>query len=168
MASLNKVMLIGNLGRDPEVRYMSSGDPVATLALATTSVWNDKNGQRQESTEWHRVIFFGKQAEICQQYLKKGSSIYVEGKIQTRKWTDNSGAERYSTDIRGDLMQMLGGRNSNTSQQGEDMHFDAQHSRDMNHTRSQQSNPSSRPAPPRRQEPQTIHAITDLDDDIPF
>lgn len=168
MASLNKVMLIGNLGRDPEVRYMSSGDPVATLALATTSVWNDKNGQRQESTEWHRVIFFGKQAEICQQYLKKGSSIYVEGKIQTRKWTDNSGTERYSTDIRGDLMQMLSGRNSNTSQQGEDMPFDAQHVRDMNHTSAPSSEPSSRPAPHRRQETQHIPAITDLDDDIPF
>ena len=168
MASLNKVMLIGNLGRDPEIRYMSSGDPVATLALATTSVWNDKNGQKQESTEWHRVIFFGKQAEICQQYLKKGSSIYVEGKIQTRKWTDNSGTERYSTEIRGDLMQMLGGRNSNASPQDGDIPFDAQHGRDMNHTRSQQSNPSSRPAPPSRQEQQTIHAITDLDDDIPF
>jgi len=119
MASLNKVMLIGNLGRDPEVRYMSSGDPVATLALATTSVWNDKNGQRQESTEWHRVIFFGKQAEICQQYLKKGSSIYVEGKIQTRKWTDNQGIEKFTTEIVlqnfNSTLQILDSRDRNSS-----------------------------------------------------
>jgi single-strand DNA-binding protein len=147
---------------------MPSGDPVATLALATTSVWNDKNGQKQESTEWHRIVFFGRQAEICQQYLKKGSSLYVEGKIQTRKWTDNSGAERYSTEIRGDLMQMLGGRNSSASPQDGDIPFDAQHGGDMNHTSAPSSEPSSRPAPPRRQETQPIPAITDLDDDIPF
>lgn len=110
MASVNKVILIGNLGRDPEVRYMPSGDAVATLNLATTEKWKDKSGEAQEQTEWHRVSFFGRQAEICGEYLRKGSSIYVEGRLQTRKWTDKDGNERYTTEIRGDRMQMLGGR----------------------------------------------------------
>jgi single-strand DNA-binding protein len=110
MASVNKVILIGNLGRDPEVRYMPSGDAVATLNLATTEKWKDKNGEAQEQTEWHRISFFGRQAEICGEYLRKGSSIYVEGRLQTRKWTDKDGNERYTTEIRGDRMQMLGGR----------------------------------------------------------
>jgi single-strand DNA-binding protein len=166
MASLNKVMLIGNLGRDPEIRYMPSGDPVATLALATTSVWNDKNGQKQETTEWHRIVFFGRQAEICQQYLKKGSSLYVEGKIQTRKWVDQSGTERYSTEIRGDLMQMLGGRGQNTQDMpasaGADVPFEG--------SQEHPSSSASHPAPPRRQETTTprVVPVTDLDDDIPF
>jgi len=110
MASVNKVILIGNLGRDPEVRYMPSGDAVANLNLATTEKWKDKNGEQQEQTEWHRVAFFGRQAEICGEYLKKGSSVYIEGRLQTRKWTDKDGVDRYSTEIRGDRMQMLGGR----------------------------------------------------------
>jgi len=110
MASVNKVILIGNLGRDPEVRYLPSGDAVANLNLATTEKWKDKNGDQQEQTEWHRVAFFGRQAEICGEYLKKGSSVYVEGRLQTRKWTDKDGNERYTTEIRGDRMQMLSGR----------------------------------------------------------
>jgi single-strand DNA-binding protein len=110
MASVNKVILIGNLGRDPEVRYMPSGDAVATLNVATTEKWKDKNGESQEQTEWHRVAFFGRQAEICGEYLRKGSQIYVEGRLQTRKWTDKDGNERYTTEIRGDRMQMLGSR----------------------------------------------------------
>src|SRR4249920_2923842 len=110
MASVNKVILIGNLGRDPEVRYLPSGDAVANLNVATTEKWKDKNGEQQEQTEWHRVAFFGRQAEICGEYLKKGSSVYIEGRLQTRKWTDKDGVERYSTEIRGDRMQMLGGR----------------------------------------------------------
>jgi len=114
MASVNKVILIGNLGRDPEVRYLPSGDAVATLSVATTERWKDKNGEQQEQTEWHRVSFFGRQAEICGEYLRKGSQIYVEGRLQTRKWTDKEGKERYSTEIRGDRMQMLGGRGAGT------------------------------------------------------
>ena len=110
MASVNKVILIGNLGRDPEVRYLPSGDAVANLNIATTEKWKDKSGEQQEQTEWHRVAFFGRQAEICGEYLKKGSSVYIEGRLQTRKWTDKDGVERYSTEIRGDRMQMLGGR----------------------------------------------------------
>jgi single-strand DNA-binding protein len=110
MASVNKVILIGNLGRDPEVRYLPSGDAVANLNVATTEKWKDKNGEQQEQTEWHRVAFFGRQAEICGEYLHKGSQVYIEGRLQTRKWTDKDGNERYTTEIRGDRMQMLGGR----------------------------------------------------------
>jgi single-strand DNA-binding protein len=110
MASVNKVILIGNLGRDPELRYMPSGDAIANLRIATTDTWKDKNGDKQEATEWHTVVFFGKQAEICGQYLKKGSQIYVEGSLRTRKWQDKEGNDRYSTEVRGDRMQMLGGR----------------------------------------------------------
>lgn len=110
MASLNKVMLIGNLGRDPEIRYMPSGDAMANLNIATTDNWKDKGGEKQERTEWHRVVMFGKLAEITGEYLKKGSQIYIEGRLQTRKWTDKSNVERYTTEIVADRMQMLGGR----------------------------------------------------------
>jgi len=110
MASVNKVILIGNLGRDPEVRYMPSGDAVANITIATTETWKDKSGEKQEQTEWHRVAMFGKTAEIAGEYLKKGSQVYIEGKLQTRKWTDKEGQERYTTEIRADRMQMLGSR----------------------------------------------------------
>lgn len=110
MASVNKVILIGNLGADPEVRYMPSGEAVVNLRLATTDTWKDKDGNKQEATEWHRVSFFGRQAEVCGQYLKKGSQIYVEGSIRTRKYQDKDGQEKYATEIRGDRMQMLGSR----------------------------------------------------------
>lgn len=111
MASLNKVILIGHLGADPELRYLPNGDAVANLRLATTETWKDKaTGNKQEATEWHRVSFFGRPAEICGQYLKKGAAIYVEGSIRTRKWQDKDGQDRYTTEIRGDQMKMLGGR----------------------------------------------------------
>lgn len=111
MASVNKVILVGNLGRDPETRYMPSGEAVCTFSLATTETWKDKaTGERKEATEWHRVVFFGRQAEIAAQYLRKGSSVYIEGSLRTRKWTDQSGQERYTTEIRGDVMRMLGSR----------------------------------------------------------
>ena len=110
MASVNKVILVGNLGADPEVRYMPSGEAVVNLRLATTDTWKDKDGNKQESTEWHRVAFFGRQAEVCGQYLRKGSQIYVEGSIRTRKYTDKDGAEKYATEVRGERMQMLGSR----------------------------------------------------------
>jgi single-strand DNA-binding protein len=110
MASVNKVILVGNLGADPEIRYLPSGEAVANLRLATTDTWKDKDGNKQEATEWHRISFFGRQAEVCGQYLKKGSQIYVEGSIRTRKWQDKEGQDRYSTEIKGDRMQMLGGR----------------------------------------------------------
>ncbi len=110
MASVNKVILIGNLGRDPEVRYMPSGDAMCNLNLATTDTWRDKSGEKQEKTEWHRVVMFGKQAEIAGEYLKKGSPVYIEGRLQTRKWTDKEGQDRYTTEIVADRMQMLGSR----------------------------------------------------------
>jgi single-strand DNA-binding protein len=111
MASVNKVILVGNLGADPETRYLPSGDAVANIRLATTDRYKDKSsGEFKELTEWHRVAFFGRLAEIVNEYLKKGSSVYIEGRIRTRKWTDQSGQERYSTEIVADQMQMLGGR----------------------------------------------------------
>jgi single-strand DNA-binding protein len=111
MASVNKVILVGNLGADPETRYLPSGDAVANIRLATTDRYKDKtSGEMKELTEWHRVSFFGRLAEIVNEYLKKGSSVYIEGRIRTRKWTDQSGQEKYSTEIVADQMQMLGGR----------------------------------------------------------
>lgn len=110
MASLNKVMLIGNLGRDPEVRYMPNGDAVANFSIATTENYKDKNGDKQERTEWHNIVCYRRLGEIAGQYLKKGRSVYIEGKIQTRKWQDKEGKDRYTTEIIADEMKMLGGR----------------------------------------------------------
>ena len=111
MASVNKVILVGNLGADPEVRYLPSGDAVANIRLATTDRYKDKtSGEMKEATEWHRVSFFGRLAEIVNEYLKKGSSVYIEGRIRTRKWQAQDGTDRYSTEIVAEQMQMLGGR----------------------------------------------------------
>jgi single-strand DNA-binding protein len=111
MASLNKVMIIGNLGRDPEVRYTADQAAIANISLATTSSWKDKNsGEKKEETEWHRVVFYGKLAEIVGQYAKKGRPLYVEGRLKTRKWTDKDGVEKYTTEIVADQMQLLGNR----------------------------------------------------------
>lgn len=154
MASVNKVILVGNLGRDPEMRYLPSGDAVANLAIATTEKYKDKSGEMQEATEWHRVAFFGKTAEVCGQYLKKGSQIYVEGSLRTRKWQDKDGNDRYTTEIRGDRMQMLGGKSS-----GGSADYDAP----------MESAPRSQPAKtanaPARQ---SGSGFDDMDDDIPF
>jgi single-strand DNA-binding protein len=109
MGSVNKVILVGNLGRDAELRYTPGGAPVATLNMATTEVWNDKGGQRQERTEWHRVVLWGKTAESLSEYLTKGKQIYVEGRLQTRKWEDKDGKERYTTEVRGDRVVLLSG-----------------------------------------------------------
>jgi single-strand DNA-binding protein len=110
MASVNKAIIVGNLGRDPETRYMPNGEAVTNIAVATTETWKDKNsGEKKEATEWHRITFYRKLAEVVAQYMKKGSSIYVEGRLQTRKWTDKDGVERYTTEIIADSMQMLGG-----------------------------------------------------------
>src|SRR5687768_13987874 len=110
MASVNKVILIGNLGRDPETRYMPDGGAITNISIATTDVWKDKAGEKQEKTEWHRVAFFGKLAEIAGEYLKKGSQVYVEGRLQTRKWQDKDGVDKYTTEIVANVMQMLGSR----------------------------------------------------------
>ncbi|MER1941179.1 single-stranded DNA-binding protein [Castellaniella sp. MT123] len=112
MASLNRATLIGNLGKDPEIRYTPDGAAVCNVSIATTSTWRDKaSGERREETEWHRVVFYGRQAEIAGEYLKKGRTVFVEGRLKTRKWQDkDSGTDRYSTEIIADQMQMLGGR----------------------------------------------------------
>jgi len=120
MGSVNKVILVGNLGRDAELRYTPGGAAVATINMATTEVWNDKSGQRQEKTEWHRVVLWGKSAESLTEYLTKGKQIYVEGRLQTRQWDDKDGNKRYTTEIRGDRIVLLsgGGRGGQMSRGG--------------------------------------------------
>lgn len=118
MAALNKVMVIGNLGRDPEVRMTSNGTKVANFSVAVTEKFKDRNGQAQEKTEWVNVVFWSRQAEICEQYLRKGSSVYVEGKLETSSWEDNNGQKRYKTEVRGLVLQMLGGRGQGGDNQG--------------------------------------------------
>jgi single-strand DNA-binding protein len=153
MASVNKVILIGNVGRDPETRYMPSGDAIVNLSLATTDTWKDKNGEKQERTEWHRVAFFGKTAEIAGQYLRKGSQVYIEGRLQTRKWTDKEGQERYTTEIVADRMQMLGSRGG-----GGDAPMD----------REPAPAPGAAPAPRAPAPRKSGTGFDDIDDDIPF
>jgi single-strand DNA-binding protein len=118
MGSVNKVILVGNLGRDAEVRYTPGGSAVATLHMATTEIWNDKGGQRQEKTEWHRVVLWGKTAESLAEYLKKGKQIYIEGRLQTRKWQDKDGNDKYTTEIRSDRVVLLGGGGGGTARPG--------------------------------------------------
>ncbi len=116
MASVNKAIIVGHLGRDPEVRYLPSGEAVANISIATTDTWKDKaSGEKKEATEWHRVSFFGRLAEVVGEYLKKGSQVYVEGQIQTRKWVDKDGNDRFTTEIKGHTMQMLGGKSDRNS-----------------------------------------------------
>ena len=113
---INKAIIVGNLGRDPEVRYTANGNAIANITVATTESWKDKqSGERQEKTEWHRVVFFGRLAEIAGEYLKKGAQVYIEGRLQTRKWEDKSGQERYTTEIVANEMQMLGSRGDGTT-----------------------------------------------------
>jgi single-strand DNA-binding protein len=158
MASVNKVIIVGNLGRDPEMRYMPSGDAMATIAVATTDSWKDKNtGEKKEQTEWHRITFFGKLAEIAGQYLKKGSQVYIEGSLRTRKYTDKDGVEKYATDIRADTMQMLGGRQGMGS---------APMDEGYSAPAPRQQVPASAPAP--RQAAKPAPNFSDMDDDIPF
>ena len=118
MASLNKVMLIGNLGKDPEVRYTTSGQAVASFNLATSEKFKNKSGEQEERTEWHRVTLWGKLAEIAGEYLAKGRTVFIEGRLQTREWTDRDGNKRYTTEIVGDRMQMLGGKGEGGSSSG--------------------------------------------------
>lgn len=115
MAGINKVIIVGHLGNDPEMRSMPNGEAVANISVATSEAWTDKNtGERREVTEWHRIIFYRKLAEICGQYLKKGAQVYIEGRLRTRKWQDQNGQDRYTTEIQGDVMQMLGTRPQST------------------------------------------------------
>ena len=124
MASVNKVMLVGNLGRDPEVRFMPNGEAVCNFSIATTDSWKDKSGQKQERTEWHNIVMYRKLAEIAGEYLKKGRPVYVEGRLQTRKWQTKEGQDRYTTEIIADQMQMLGGRDGGGSNTYEAMDED--------------------------------------------
>lgn len=146
---LNQAQIIGHLGKDPEVRYLPSGEAVANFSIATTEKWKDKNsGEQREETEWHRVSVFGRLAEIVGEYLKKGSLVFIQGKIKTRKYTDKDGAERYATEIRAETLKMLGGRDSNQS-----------------------GAPAQRQAPAARPRPTPAPApsgFDDMDDDIPF
>jgi single-strand DNA-binding protein len=173
MASVNKVIIVGNLGRDPEVRYMPSGDAIANIAVATSYKSKDRNtGEQKELTEWHRISFFGRLAEIVAQYLKKGSSVYVEGRLQTRKYTDKDGIERYATDVIAENMQMLGGRQGMGGDGGgmgggmsgggmDDDYSAPQQPR-------QQAPRQAPPAPAARPQPKPAPNFSDMDDDIPF
>ena len=141
-ASVNRAILIGHLGRDPEIRHLPSGDALASLSVATTDTWKDKSGQKQEKTEWHRVSLFGRLAEIAGEYLKKGSQVYIEGRIHTRKYTDKDGAEKYSTEIVGQELKMLGSKPASAN------------------TPAQNSPDSANSG--------TTGAFIDIEDDIPF
>jgi single-strand DNA-binding protein len=167
MASVNKVIVVGNLGRDPEMRSFPSGDQVANVTIATTDKWKDKQtGEMKEATEWHRVVFNGRLAEIVGQYLRKGSQVYVEGSLRTRKWTDKDGIEKYTTEIRADQMQMLGSRQGMGGPGGDDGGgggYEAPR---------QSAAPARAPAASApRQAPAASKAASgfdDMDDDIPF
>ena len=181
MASVNKVIIVGNLGRDPESRTFPSGDQVCNVTIATTDKWKDKqSGEMREATEWHRVTFNGRLAEIAAQYLRKGSQVYVEGSLRTRKWTDQAGVEKYSTDIRADSMQMLGSRQGMGGPQGGgDDGYDqgGQGGYDNAPRRAPAPAPAYAPRPPAAapRQPQAPAQATrassgfdDMDDDIPF
>ncbi len=147
MSSLNKVMLIGNLGKDPEVRYTQGGDAVANITIATSEKWKDKAGEKQEKTEWHRIVLFGRKAEVAGEYLKKGSKAYIEGRLQTKKWTDKEGVERYTTEIICDQLTLLDKRQSD----------------DDGEERPARTKPAAKPAAAKPAASQG-----DFDDDIPF
>jgi single-strand DNA-binding protein len=175
MASVNKVIVVGNLGRDPEMRTFPSGDRVANVTIATTDKWKDKqSGEMKEATEWHRVVFNGRLAEIAGEYLRKGSQVYVEGSLRTRKWTDKDGIEKFTTEIRADQMQMLGSRQGmggggggggggGAPSDGDDGGYDSAPRRS--------AAPSRAPAPAAAQRPaagKPSSGFDDMDDDIPF
>jgi single-strand DNA-binding protein len=166
MASVNKVIIVGNLGRDPEIRYMPSGDAIANIAVATSYKSKDRNtGEQKELTEWHRISFFGRLAEIVGQYLKKGSSVYVEGRLQTRKYTDKDGVEKYATDIIAEQMQMLGGRQGMGGDAGGGMDDGGGYDAPQQRQAPQRQAP---PAPAPRPAPKPAPNFSDMDDDIPF
>ena len=161
MAGINKVIIVGNLGNDPEVRTMPNGDAVANISVATSESWTDRNtGERREVTEWHRIVFFRRQAEVCGEYLRKGSQVYVEGRLKTRKWQDQNGQDRYTTEIQGDVLQMLGGRQNAGDFQQSAPSYGAPNSQP-----SYQARPAAKPAaaPQPAAEPPM-----DFDDNIPF
>ncbi len=159
---INKVILVGNMGNDPEVRYTPAGAAVTTISVATTENWKDKEGNKQEKTEWHRVVFFSRLAEIAGEYLKKGSQVYIEGKLRTNKWQDQNGQDRYTTEILANEMQMLGGRGGDSGQGGfggggQSMPSAPRANNNQQQNNNQQSN-NNNPAP----------NFDDFDDEIPF
>jgi single-strand DNA-binding protein len=157
MASVNKVILIGNLGRDPEVRYAPSGSAICNVTIATSRQWKDKtSGEKQEETEWHRVVFYDRLAEIAGEYLKKGRPVYVEGRLKTRKWTDKDGVEKYTTEIVADQMQLLGSREGMGDGGGE------------GGGGGMRSAPAARPAASKPAAQKSSTGFDDMDDDIPF
>ena len=161
MASVNKVILIGNLGQDPEVKYMPSGGAVTNVSIATTDSWTDKNtGQKQERTEWHRVVFFNRLAEIVGEYLRKGSPVYIEGRLQTRKWQDQNGQDKYTTEIIANSMQMLGSKGSAGSTEFKPQ---SQQSGSGQNQGQQQA-----PAPQQQSTQAPPQDFDNFDDDIPF
>lgn len=177
MASVNKVILVGNLGADPETRYMPSGDAVTNLRLATTDRYKDKqSGEMKEATEWHRVAMFGKLAEIAAQYLRKGSSVYIEGRIRTRKWQDQSGQDKYSTEIVADQMQMLGSRQGSGGGGGDEGGYGGGgggYSRESSGGgygggRGAQGGGGQQGGAARRPQQPASNGFEDMDDDIPF
>ena len=172
MASVNKVILVGNLGRDPEMRFMPNGEAVCNFSIATTDNWKDKAGVKQERTEWHNIVMYRKLAEIAGEYLKKGSSVYVEGRLQTRKWQTKEGQDRYTTEIIADSMQMLGGRNAGSASSASYDGGDMDQSRGS--TDSYNQAPARQTATPAatKQAPASSAAggsgFDDFEDDIPF
>ena len=166
MASVNKVILVGNLGRDPEVRTFPNGDRVANVTIATTDRWKDKQSNEiREATEWHRIVFNGRLAEIVEQYLRKGAQIYVEGSLRTRKWTDKDGIEKYTTEIRADQMQMLGSRQGmGEPSQGDDEGAYGRPAAAAARPAAASARPTASAAPAAR----PPSGFDDMDDDIPF
>ena len=164
--SVNKVILLGRLGRDPEVRYMPNGEAVCIFSIATSETWNDRNGQRQERTEWHNITMYRRLAEIAGQYLKKGREVYIEGRIQSRKYTGKDGIERTAYDIIANEMKMVGPREGGGAAPYDDGGYQ-QAAPQQNHY--QPEAPAAAPAAPRRQAPAApAAAVDDIDDDIPF
>ena len=153
MPSVNKVILLGNLGRDPEVRFMPNGEAVCNFSIATTDSWKDKAGEKQERTEWHNIVMYRKLAEIAGEYLKKGRPVYIEGRLQTRKWQTKEGQDRYSTEIIADNMQMLGGKDSSPASNNNNQEF--------NQTTPRAEKSESTPTP-------AASSFDEFEDDIPF
>ena len=162
MASVNKVILVGNLGRDPEVRYMPNGEAVANFSIATTENWKDKSGVKQEKTEWHNIVMYRRLAEIAGEYLKKGRPVYIEGRLQTRKW-EKDGVTRYTTEIIGDQMQMLGSKDGGSSNASYDGMDQGGAPDDMNQSQPRQAPSSNQQAPAK-----SGGNFDDFEDDIPF
>ena len=169
MASLNKVQIIGNLGRDPEVRYTPNGNAVCNVSVASTRQWKNKeSGEKQEETEWHRVVFYDRLAEIAGEYLKKGRSVYVEGRLKTRKWTDKEGKEQYTTEIVATEMQMLGGREGMGGGASDDRGGE-EYAGGGGGAPQRAPAPASRPAPASKPAPKpSATGFDNMDDDIPF